>query len=69
MVVRKWLALSVTLAVAAACFIAPMAVVYADATKVSADDTAWILTSSALVLLMTAPGLTQHDENADALEA
>jgi Amt family ammonium transporter len=28
----------------------------ADAVKVSAGDTAWVLTSSALVLLMTAPG-------------
>src|SRR5579875_730558 len=29
----------------------------ADATTVSAGDTAWVLTSSALVLFMTAPGL------------
>jgi ammonium transporter, Amt family len=29
----------------------------ADTTKLSAGDTAWVLTSSALVLLMTAPGL------------
>jgi ammonium transporter, Amt family len=28
-----------------------------DAAKISAGDTAWVLTSSALVLLMTAPGL------------
>jgi len=34
------------------------AVAYADdAAKVSAGDTAWVLTSSALVLMMTAPGL------------
>lgn len=29
----------------------------ADGTNISAGDTAWVLTSSALVLLMTAPGL------------
>jgi len=57
MVVRKWLALSVTGAIAAACFIASPAVAFADPTKISAGDTAWVLTSAALVLLMTAQGL------------
>lgn len=57
MVVRKWLALALTVAIAAASFITSPAVGYADATKISAGDTAWVLTSSALVLLMTAPGL------------
>src|SRR5262245_10139794 len=56
MVVRKRVVLAVTVAFAAA-FITSPAVAYADATKVSAGDTAWVLTSSALVLLMTAPGL------------
>src|SRR5712691_11139416 len=41
----------------AASFLIAAPAVAADATKVSAGDTAWVLTSSALVLLMTAPGL------------
>src|SRR5215831_7215066 len=57
MVVRKSLVPAVAVATAAACFITSPAMAYADATKVSAGDTAWVLTSSALVLLMTAPGL------------
>jgi len=57
MVVRKWLVLAGTVAIAVAYFITTPTVAYADATKVSAADTAWVLTSSALVLLMTAPGL------------
>lgn len=57
MLVRKWLALSVNVAATVACLIASPAIAAADATKVSAGDTAWVLTSSALVLLMTAPGL------------
>ena len=57
MVVRKWLVLAGTVAIHVAYFITTPAVAYADATKVSAADTAWVLTSSALVLLMTASGL------------
>jgi len=41
----------------AAPFLVAAPVLGADAAKVSAGDTAWVLTSSALVLLMTAPGL------------
>jgi ammonium transporter, Amt family len=40
----------------AASFLAAPAI-GADAAKISAGDTAWVLTSAALVLLMTAPGL------------
>ena len=39
----------------------------ADDPKVSAGDTAWVLTSSALVLLMTAPGLALVAKDAGAL--
>ena len=55
--VRKCLTLPVTIAIAVACFFTSPATTYAGATKISAGDTAWVLTSSALVLLMTAPGL------------
>lgn len=41
----------------AASFVLVSPAMAADASKVSAGDTAWVLTSSALVLLMTAPGL------------
>ncbi len=53
---RKWLA-----AVAAAAFVAIPSLAHAQAEVVdpsNSGDTAWILVSSALVLLMTAPGLT-----------
>jgi len=57
--------LSKRIPVTLALSIAPMLVIPAsctpafadDAAKISAGDTAWVLTSSALVLLMTAPGL------------
>jgi ammonium transporter, Amt family len=57
MIVRTWLGLCVPLAAMLGSLIALPAVAAVAATQVSAGDTAWVLTSSALVLLMTAPGL------------
>ena len=52
---RRW---AVRLAVALATVLGPAAVALAeDAPKVDSGDTAWMLASSALVLMMTAPGL------------
>lgn len=42
---------------AALCFLAGSGVAFADAPKIDTGDTAWILVSSALVLMMTVPGL------------
>jgi Amt family ammonium transporter len=56
---RKWKVLNATgatiaVAIAATCASAQAA---EDASKINSGDTAWVLASSALVLLMTAPGL------------
>ena len=54
---RKWLTMFLTVVAAEGCLHASRAVAAADASTVSAGDTAWVLTSSALVLMMTVPGL------------
>jgi Amt family ammonium transporter len=52
---RRWFA-ACALIVTAVLFL-EVPVLAADAGRISAGDTAWVLTSSALVLLMTVPGL------------
>jgi Amt family ammonium transporter len=53
----RWMALTGALGGCAALLIAAPAMAETDVLRISAGDTAWVLTSSALVLLMTAPGL------------
>ncbi|MGN6149849.1 MAG: ammonium transporter [Rhizomicrobium sp.] len=55
--ILDWKRLSAGLAIAVGATVAASAPAFAAAPKIDSGDTAWMLTSSALVLMMTIPGL------------